>query len=284
MRRRALPAGRIAVLPVTAAITGAALLAGVALAGPAAARPASRPPSSLRAGQVLRPGDRLVSADGHYRALVTRRTGRLIVETTGGHRVWQTPATVPGAYLAVGSRGSVVLKTAHAVRWATNTTGSGRADVLTLRNTGVLALTAGSALAWSSRIGNGCGAASGRTILVDISAQFARFCAGHQQLRTSPVTTGATAKGDGTPTGRFRIYARVRNTVLYPAAGGAYPVKYWMPYNGAYGLHDSPWQHFPYGSPLYRTRGSHGCVHVPGPTMAWLFGWAVVGTAVDITG
>jgi hypothetical protein len=58
------------------------------------------------------------------------------------------------------------------------------------------------------------------------------------------------------------------NTVLRPAAGGAYPVRYWVPYDGAYGIHDSSWQRFPYSCPLYRTQGSHGCVHLPGATMA----------------
>lgn len=76
------------------------------------------------------------------------------------------------------------------------------------------------------------------------------------------------------------MYDKQRDTTLYPAAGGAYPVHYWMPYSGPYGLHDSPWQTFPYGSSKYRAHGSHGCVHVPAAAMRFLFHWAPVGTTV----
>lgn len=70
--------------------------------------------------------------------------------------------------------------------------------------------------------------------------------------------------------------------MLYPSTGGSYPVRYWVPYHGAYGIHDSSWQTFPYGSQRYRTDGSHGCTHVPLATMAWFYSWVRVGTPVDI--
>ena len=57
-----------------------------------------------------------------------------------------------------------------------------------------------------------------------------------------------------------------------------------MPYSGPYGLHDAPWQHFAFGSGLYRTRGSHGCVHVPAATVGYLYGWTRVGTTVHVGG
>jgi lipoprotein-anchoring transpeptidase ErfK/SrfK len=151
-----------------------------------------------------------------------------------------------------------------------------------MRNNGSLALTADRLLVWSSRVRTACPAGAGKSVVVDLSDQRARMCRSGQQKRTTLVTTGASALGYGTPTGSWRVYARVRDTTLYPAAGGAYPVDYWMPYSGPYGLHDSPWQHFPYGSPLYTTRGSHGCVHVPARMMAWLFDWAAVGTRVTV--
>ena len=55
------------------------------------------------------------------------------------------------------------------------------------------------------------------------------MCEGHSQVLVTPVTTGASNLGDGTPTGTWRVYAKVSPTTLYPAGGGAYPVKYWMP-------------------------------------------------------
>jgi len=48
-------------------------------------------------------------------------------------------------------------------------------------------------------------------------------------------------------------------------------VKYWIPYDGVYGFHDSSWQTFPYGSQQYRTDGSHGCVHFPLTVMSWIY-------------
>jgi lipoprotein-anchoring transpeptidase ErfK/SrfK len=108
------------------------------------------------------------------------------------------------------------------------------------------------------------------------------LCNADNQLLTTRITSGATALGDGTPTGTWHLQGKQRDTYLYPAAGGAYYVHYWMPYDGAYGMHDSPWQTFPYGSQKYRTEGSHGCVHFPRAAIAWMFRWARIGTTVQI--
>jgi hypothetical protein len=268
----------------TAAAIG--LLAGVVVvAAPAhaALRRTStlRPASTLRPGGRLHTGDELVSPSGRYEAVV-RAGGRLVVLSAAGRQVWATPSAGRGARLLFTSAGQLLLGSGTAP-WRSQTRGS-YATSLTLRDNGTLALTAYGLLVWSSRVPSRCPTARGKAVVVDISEQRARMCRSGQQIRTTLVTTGATALGDGTPTGTWHVYARVRNTTLYPAAGGAYPVKFWMPYSGPYGLHDSPWQRFPYGSSRYRTDGSHGCVHVPGPMMAWLFHWAPVGTRVTIHG
>ena len=57
-------------------------------------------------------------------------------------------------------------------------------------------------------------------------------------------------------------------------------VLYLLLFNGDFGLHDAPWQTMPFGSAHWRTQGSHGCGHVPTPTMAWLYHWARVGSTV----
>jgi hypothetical protein len=262
------------------------VLVGVGLlaAGPAAVAAPAPPvkwPHTLHATKALHRGERLVSANGRFHAAV-ESGGRLVVRTAAGNRVWNTPKAGSNAYLYLARTGQLVVKVAGRVRWAAGTAGSGKSDVLTMRNDGVLALTSGRALAWSSAIGNRCPSTRGKTFTVDLSAQFARMCNAGQQLRTTPITSGAVSLGAGTPTGTWHVQARVRNTTLYPAAGGAYPVHYWVPYDGAYGIHDSPWQTFAYGSSKYKTQGSHGCIHVPHAAMAWLFGWAPVGTTVAI--
>jgi lipoprotein-anchoring transpeptidase ErfK/SrfK len=136
---------------------------------------------------------------------------------------------------------------------------------------------------WTDRIRNRCsGRNPDKRVLIDISTQFARLCRGDVQVLTTPITSGASAYGNGTPTGTWRVQAKQRERYLYPAAGGAYYVHYWIPYDGDYGMHDSSWQHFPYGSRQYRTRGSHGCVHFPLTAIRWMYGWLRVGTLVRI--
>ncbi len=59
-------------------------------------------------------------------------------------------------------------------------------------------------------------------------------------------------------------------------------VRYWMPFDGDFGFHDSSWQTFPYGSPGYKANGSHGCIHLPLPEMRWFFNWSDTNTTVTI--
>jgi lipoprotein-anchoring transpeptidase ErfK/SrfK len=123
-----------------------------------------------------------------------------------------------------------------------------------------------------------------KLIEVSIARQRAWFCAHRRQVGRVPVTTGASAlAGRATPRGRFRIQGRARNTVLRPSDGGRYPVRYWVAFSGTeYGFHDASWQRFPLGSPRYRWRGSHGCVHLSVPAMRFLYRWASTGTRVVI--
>lgn len=120
-------------------------------------------------------------------------------------------------------------------------------------------------------------------IIVSIARQHAWMCEGSRQVNSSSATTGASAIGNGTPTGSWQVQAKQTNTWLTTLDGSSYHVQFWMPYDGPYGFHDSSWQRFPYGSARYRTEGSHGCVHLPMPVMAWTFTWAQVGASVSIT-
>jgi len=122
-------------------------------------------------------------------------------------------------------------------------------------------------------------------IIVDISEQHAWFCSRGATAWQSPVTTGAVAlsSDDATPLGTYRIQGRNRHTVLTLADGSTYAVAYWVPFEAPlYGFHDSPWQTFDYGSALYRTEGSHGCVHLPAAAMKHLYNWVQIGATVTI--
>lgn len=121
-------------------------------------------------------------------------------------------------------------------------------------------------------------------MLVSVREQHLWLCTGSRQVYDTAVTTGAVGLPyDATPTGAFTIQDRQRDRVLTLVDGSQYTVKYWIPFDAPlYGFHDSPWQRMPYGSPGYRTRGSHGCVHLPGAAMRHLYGWVHVGASVRI--
>ena len=90
---------------------------------------------------------------------------------------------------------------------------------------------------------------------------------------------GQTINDDATPTGSWVVQGKQTNRYL---VGPGYRdfVKYWIPFNGDFGFHDANWQTFPLGSPLYRSQGSHGCVHLSLPVVKWLYGWAQTGSTV----
>lgn len=118
-----------------------------------------------------------------------------------------------------------------------------------------------------------------RLVLVDLSRQHAWMCDGQRQVYTTAVTSGASAQGNGTPLGSWRVQAKQRDRYLVGPGYRDY-VRFWVPFNGDYGLHDASWQTMRFGSSSYVTQGSHGCVHLPTPAMRWLYAWARVGETV----
>ena len=116
-------------------------------------------------------------------------------------------------------------------------------------------------------------------VLVSISRQHLWACHGSKQVNSTPVTTGKVVGGDQTPLGSWRVQAKQRDRYLVGPGYTDY-VRYWVPFNGDFGLHDATWQTMPFGSPQWRTEGSHGCVHTPLSVMAWIYRWANVGRTV----
>jgi lipoprotein-anchoring transpeptidase ErfK/SrfK len=119
-------------------------------------------------------------------------------------------------------------------------------------------------------------------IVVSIHLQHLWACSGPNVIYTSAVTTGAKALGDATPTGTWQIYGKQTDRWL-SGPGYSYYVHFWMPFYGAYGFHDAPWQTMAFGSNGYPKAGSHGCVHVPKAMMATLYSWAPIGATVHVT-
>ncbi|MDQ5943358.1 MAG: hypothetical protein QG675_126, partial [Patescibacteria group bacterium] len=104
----------------------------------------------------------------------------------------------------------------------------------------------------------------------------------NQVIFSTPITSGASAYGFGTPTGLFSIYGKERSRYLNGSQyGWGYNVfvDYWMPFNGGVGLHDADWRSS-FGGQDYISGGSHGCVNMTKSAAAYLYGWATIGTPV----
>jgi lipoprotein-anchoring transpeptidase ErfK/SrfK len=131
---------------------------------------------------------------------------------------------------------------------------------------------------------NPCAHNNGRQLVrVSLRRQHVWLCAHRHLAYSSPVTSGMVGQYTSTPTGNYEIQGLDRNTVLTLITGEQYQVKYWIPFSAPlFGFHDSSWQRFPYGSPKYKTDGSHGCVHLPLKTIRFLYNWVDIGTPVHI--
>ena len=128
------------------------------------------------------------------------------------------------------------------------------------------------------------GNTSPQLIRVSIAAQHLWMCAGAVVARDTAVTTGLPTDDYHTPTGSYTVQALATHQTLTLLSGDQYVVDYWIPFDAPlFGFHDAAWQTFPFGSPQYRTDGSHGCVHMPLAAIAFLYGWVTVGTPVAVT-
>lgn len=96
---------------------------------------------------------------------------------------------------------------------------------------------------------------------INLTAQHLFLYVNGSKYLETDVVTGNPNKGKATPTGAYGITYCEKNATL---SGQDYsvPVSYWMPFCGNVGMHDAPWKSR-YGSDLYLTNGSRGCVNLP---------------------
>jgi lipoprotein-anchoring transpeptidase ErfK/SrfK len=123
----------------------------------------------------------------------------------------------------------------------------------------------------------------GQLIVVSISKQRAWMCERTRLVRSTAVTTGNADAGLATPTGSWQVYGKETDRYLTGADYSDF-VHYWVPFFGDYGFHDATWQKMAFGSPRYRTEGSHGCVHLPTAAMKWLYDWVQLGATATVVG
>lgn len=99
-------------------------------------------------------------------------------------------------------------------------------------------------------------------------------------LLETDVVTGNKRRGRSTPLGEYSVKAKARNVVLRGRDYASF-VSYWMPFHGGYGLHDANWRRR-FGSQIYVSGGSHGCVNIPPKYAPLVYSNTNVGTPVII--
>lgn len=119
---------------------------------------------------------------------------------------------------------------------------------------------------------------------VDMGRQHVYYFRDGAVIWDAPCVTGNVSKDYTTPDGVYTLYSKERNRVLRGKLVNGKPeyetpVDYWMPFNGAIGLHDANWRS-KFGGTIYQTGGSHGCVNLPPAKAAQLYDLLTVGTIV----
>jgi lipoprotein-anchoring transpeptidase ErfK/SrfK len=124
----------------------------------------------------------------------------------------------------------------------------------------------------------------------DLTTQSAVFFNDGCVAGSSLITSGRA--GLRTPTGTYRIYRKVSPITLispWPKSSPYYysPEKadFAMEFRGGgFFIHDAPWEPASVFGPGSENGvdASHGCVHIPMPTMQWLYAWTPIGATVII--
>lgn len=118
-------------------------------------------------------------------------------------------------------------------------------------------------------------------VLVDVSEQRAVFYKNGMRVLADNCVTGDAKKGYHTTVGVHQIIFKDTNRTLRGSYGEAF-VKYWMRFTaGGQGLHDAGWRRN-FGSQIYVSNGSHGCVNLPRETAATIFANSYVGMPVIV--
>ncbi len=115
---------------------------------------------------------------------------------------------------------------------------------------------------------------SGKWIDVNLTTQSLVAYEGQRPVYWATVSTGRARTP--TPTGRYRIYKKLRSTTMSGPGYRFRDVPHVMYFHGNYTLHGTYW-HSNFGRPM-----SHGCVNLRLADAQWLYEWAPVGTLVVI--
>lgn len=96
---------------------------------------------------------------------------------------------------------------------------------------------------------------------INLTAQHLFLYKNGELVIDTDFVSGDVAKGHSSPTGAFGITYTTKDAILR-GTDYATPVTYWMPFAGDVGMHDATWRRS-FGSNIYKTNGSHGCINLP---------------------
>lgn len=113
---------------------------------------------------------------------------------------------------------------------------------------------------------------------VDMGIQKLYYYENGELLLETDVVTGNARRRWNTPEGVCYVYSKQKNRILR-GDNYATPVDYWMPVNGAIGIHDADWRD-EFGGEIYKSDGSHGCVNIPKEVMPDIYEMVELGTPV----
>jgi hypothetical protein len=117
-------------------------------------------------------------------------------------------------------------------------------------------------------------------IEINIESQKLYLIKNGQLVCRSNVVTGNKRLKQDTPKGEFKICNKKQNRRLIGKDYNVF-VFYWMSIGGNYGIHDAMWRS-KFGSKIYETAGSHGCINLPKFQATKVFENAYVGMPVII--
>lgn len=116
---------------------------------------------------------------------------------------------------------------------------------------------------------------------ISISAQHMWVYKDGYLMVDTDVVTGNKSKKYDTPSGGVWAIDDMQRNAVLRGQGYASPVDFWVPFNGGVGIHDLKSRYY-YGSTIYLTNGSHGCVNTPLEAMKVVFDSVEVGEPVIV--
>lgn len=122
----------------------------------------------------------------------------------------------------------------------------------------------------------------GSYVEIDLTAQKLWVYRNGQCVVSTPIVSGCVADENETPNGVFAIYHKAKDCWLVGPTWRDH-VDYWMPFYGAYGLHDASWRS-EFGGDIYIHEGSHGCPNMPVEIAGQVYDNVSIGTPVIVYG